>query len=130
MGKLLIINKIIEYKKFKSDAEFARFLDITPQNLSKWKQRNTYDIELLYTKCPELNPEWLLTGRGPMLKEDKTGIFSQNITGDSNIQAGNGSTVTNDSRERIKELQKQLIEKDKEIERQKKQIDKLFNLLN
>ena len=70
MDKSLILNKIIEYKNFKSDAEFARFLDISPQNLSKWKQRNSYDIELLYTKCPYLNPEWLLTGNGPMLKEE------------------------------------------------------------
>ena len=72
MNKTLILNKIIEYKKFKSDAEFARFLEIPPQNLSKWKSRNTYDVELLYTKCPELNPEWLLTGRGEMLKNEVT----------------------------------------------------------
>lgn len=68
MDKTLILNKIIKYKKFKSDAEFARFLEIPAQNLSKWKSRNTYDVELLYTKCPELNPEWLLIGKEPMLK--------------------------------------------------------------
>ena len=68
MGKTLILNKIKEYKNFKSDADFARFLEIPAQNLSKWKARNTYDIEILYTKCPELNPEWLLTGQGEMLK--------------------------------------------------------------
>ncbi|MFJ1323628.1 LexA family transcriptional regulator [Capnocytophaga canis] len=71
MDKTLILNKIIEYKKFKSDAEFARFLEIPAQNLSKWKSRNTYDVELLYTKCPELNPEWLLIGKEPMLKNEQ-----------------------------------------------------------
>ncbi|ATA75260.1 S24 family peptidase [Capnocytophaga sp. H2931] len=71
MDKTLILNKIIEYKKFKSDADFARFLEIPPQNLSKWKSRNTYDVELLYTKCPELNPEWLLIGKEPMLKSEQ-----------------------------------------------------------
>ena len=71
MDKSLILSKIIELKKFKSDAEFARFLGIPPQNLSKWKARKTYDTELLYTKCPELNPEWLLTGEGSMLKEEE-----------------------------------------------------------
>lgn len=70
MDKVLVLNKIRKYKEFKSDADFARFLEIPAQNLSKWKARNTYDIELLYTKCPEINPEWLLTGQGPMLKED------------------------------------------------------------
>ncbi|MGV4333345.1 helix-turn-helix domain-containing protein [Ornithobacterium rhinotracheale] len=68
MDKSLILNNIKEYKNFSSDAEFARFLGIPAQNLSKWKARNTYDIELLYTKCTELNPEWLLTGKGEMLK--------------------------------------------------------------
>ena len=70
MDKTLILNKIKEYKNFKSDADFARFLEISAQNLSKWKARNTYDIEILYTKCTELNPEWLLTGEGEMLKSD------------------------------------------------------------
>lgn len=69
MDKTLILNKIREYKNFKSDADFARFLEIPAQNLSKWKARNTFDIEILYTKCTELNPEWLLTGEGNMLKE-------------------------------------------------------------
>ena len=69
MDKVLVLNKIRKYKEFKSDADFARFLEIPAQNLSKWKARNTYDIELLYTKCPEINPEWLLTGEGNMLKE-------------------------------------------------------------
>lgn len=70
MDKALILNKIKEHKNFKSDADFARFLEIPAQNLSKWKARNTYDIEVLYTKCPELNPEWLLTGEGEMLKSE------------------------------------------------------------
>ncbi len=70
MDKSLIINKIIEHYNFKSDAEFARFLEIKPQTLSNWKARNTYDAELIYTKCVELNPEWLITSgeKGEMLK--------------------------------------------------------------
>ena len=76
MDKTLILNKIKEYKNFKSDADFARFLEIPAQNLSKWKARNTYDIEILYTKCTELNPEWLLTGEGEMLKSET--ILTQN----------------------------------------------------
>lgn len=71
MNKSLILNKIKEYKKFSSDAEFARYLGIPAQNLSKWKSRNTYDVALLYTKCSEINPEWLLTGEGEMLKDEK-----------------------------------------------------------
>lgn len=68
MDKLLILNKIQEHYKFKKDAQFAEFLGIPAQNLSKWKLRNTYDAELIYTKCPEISPEWLLTGKGDILK--------------------------------------------------------------
>lgn len=79
MDKSLILNKIKEYKKFTSDAEFARFLGIPAQNLSKWKARNTYDTELLYTKCIELNPEWLLTGQGEMLKNTTSVEENKNL---------------------------------------------------
>lgn len=74
MDKRLMLNEIKKYYKFKSDAEFAMHLGITPQNLSNWKARNTFDAELIYTKCEELNPKWLLTGKGEMLKtENKDG---------------------------------------------------------
>ncbi len=69
MNKSLVLNRIKEHYGFKSDAEFARFLDITPQNLSNWYTRNTFDVERIYTKCEEINPEWLLSGKGNMLKE-------------------------------------------------------------
>ena len=70
MDKLLILNKIQEHYGFKKDIKFAEFLGIPAQNLSKWKSRGTYDAELIYTKCTEINPEWLLTGRGKMIKDN------------------------------------------------------------
>lgn len=66
MDKTLILNKLISYYGYQSDADFARFLDIKPQVLSNWKSRNTYDIETLYTKCVDISAEWLITGAGEM----------------------------------------------------------------
>lgn len=86
-------------------------------------------IEMILEKYPNLNIEWLLTGQGNMLKEDTKTNISQTITGDSNIQSGNNTSITGDCKEKVQELQKLLKEKDKEIERQKKQIDKLFNMI-
>lgn len=68
MDKSLILNEIKSYLNIKSDSDFARFLDVSPQVISNWRSRNTFDIELIYTKCLNINPEWLLTGNGEMLK--------------------------------------------------------------
>ncbi len=76
MNKSLILNQIKKYYQFKSDTQFATHLGIKPQVLSNWKSRNTYDAELIYTKCLDLNPAWLLTGKGPMLQENKVNYES------------------------------------------------------
>lgn len=64
------MNQIKSHYGFRKDAEFASFLGITPQSLSNWKSRDTFDPVLVYTKCEDLNPHWLLRGEGEMLKSD------------------------------------------------------------
>lgn len=76
VDKKKILNEIKEYKKFKSNADFARFLGITPQGLATWYARNTFKVNKIANAIPELNYSWLLTGEGPMLKEEKN-RFSQ-----------------------------------------------------
>lgn len=66
--KTLILNEIKGHYGFKTDAEFARFLGIKPNTLSNWYARNTFDYEILVTKCDDLNTDWLF-GRGDMLKD-------------------------------------------------------------
>lgn len=51
-------------------SEFARMIGVSPQAINTWISRNTFDIETIYSKCVNLSPEWLLTGNGPMLKND------------------------------------------------------------
>lgn len=70
MDKTLIINRIKKHYGFNKDSDFANYLGISPQVLSNWKSRNTYDAELIYTKCVEVAPEWLLTGKGEMIKTE------------------------------------------------------------
>lgn len=84
MNKTQIINKIIEYYKFDSNAAFARFLGIKPQVLSNWKARNTFDIELLSSKCLDINPDWLLQGKGAIkrsvLEKEKPNVKNEHIS--------------------------------------------------
>lgn len=51
-------------------SEFARMIGVSPQAINTWISRDTFDIETIYSKCVNLSPEWLLTGKGPMLKND------------------------------------------------------------
>ena len=70
LDRTTILDEIRFHYKFKNNADFARFLEITPQNLSNWYKRNYFDIEKIYTKCEGINPAWLLTGKGAMFLED------------------------------------------------------------
>lgn len=108
MDKKLILNKLQEHYKFKKDIDFADFLGVSGQVLSKWKTRNTYDIELLYTKCIEISPDWLITGKEPMIKPQENSLLNQNITGNSNIQSGNDTSITGDSKQKIEKLEAKL----------------------
>lgn len=67
--KTLILNKIKDSYFFKKDTDFAKFLGLKPQTLSSWYSRGTFDIELLYSKCVDINADFLITGKGPVKKE-------------------------------------------------------------
>ncbi len=83
MDKTLILNKIKNHYNFRKDSELAKHLGISPQTLSNWKKRNSYDPQLIYTKCSEINPEWLLTGEEPMLKKEYINKSKLSIVEDS-----------------------------------------------
>lgn len=71
--KTINIIDIIERAKIAlsidSDTEFATILGISKSTLSNWKSRNTIDYNLLFSKCEQINFDWLITGQGSMLKE-------------------------------------------------------------
>jgi hypothetical protein len=68
--KKLILNVIKKHYSFKTDAEFARFLDIKPTTLSSWYSRNAINHELIYDKCVDIDGNWLLSGQGEMLRKN------------------------------------------------------------
>src|SRR5690606_21865344 len=70
----IMLDKIKLQYGFLTDADFSKFLGISPQALSNWKSRNSFDAELLYHKCPELNPSWLLCGKEPMINDKVLGL--------------------------------------------------------
>lgn len=54
-----------------TQAEFARKLGISVQNINSWLSRGAYNVELLAVTFPELSGDWLLTGEEPMLKKNR-----------------------------------------------------------
>jgi len=74
IDKSLILSKIKSHLGLKKELEFANFLGIKQNTLSTWHSRNTFDIDLISQKCDFLNYDWLLTGRGEMLKNNVTEV--------------------------------------------------------
>ena len=68
MGKKDRLLSMIGHYSGGNKSEFARMIGVSPQAISTWISRDTFDIDTIYSKCVNVSPEWLLTGNGPMLK--------------------------------------------------------------
>ena len=75
MDKSLILKELVEYYSDGKNADFAQKLGIKPQTISSWMARNTFDIELIYAKCEDLDANWLLTGKGSMFRS--SGVMTE-----------------------------------------------------
>lgn len=67
--RILYLSENVEVSKQR----FFEKIDITYGNFTGEKKKrpvNSDAIENILLKYPQTNPEWLLTGKGPMLKED------------------------------------------------------------
>ena len=72
-----MLEAILGYYTNGNKAKFASILGVSPQTISAWVARNTFDSELIYTQCSDISADWLLTGKGEMLKNnDNTPLSS------------------------------------------------------
>jgi len=74
----LIIKRLKTHLSFDKDIELANYLGIKQSTLATWKHRGNIDVQLIISKCKEINPNWLLTGEGPMIKESPFQNTNQN----------------------------------------------------
>lgn len=72
MEKSERLNLLIKHYANGNKSQFAKQLDMTPQGINTWISRNTYDIELIYSKCDGISADWLISGQGNMLKNKPT----------------------------------------------------------
>ena len=71
MDKSAIITSLIEHYAGGNKSKFAKKLGVTPQTVSTWIARDTFDVYLIFANCEGLSAEWLLTGEGAMLKGER-----------------------------------------------------------
>lgn len=85
MDKKTMLECLINHYTDGNKAAFARMLTITPQVLSQWLARSSFDNELLFQKCPGVSASWLLTGEGEMFEAPSTPTISQTVTASSHV---------------------------------------------
>lgn len=73
---------LIKHYSDGNQARFAEKIGVPAQNVNAWLRRNTFDAELIFTKCEGVSAEWLLScGEGYMLSKDK-----QNVDASTNAE--------------------------------------------
>lgn len=77
MTKKERLEAIIAHYSDGKPSVFAKYIGVAPSTISSWLSRDTMDYDLLFAKCKTLSPEWLLTGRGSMIKDTTTHIAHQ-----------------------------------------------------
>lgn len=83
-----ILERLKEIYGLGSDADLARFLEMTPSGVSTWKRRGTLDLSYIVEKClstptPNLktvNLHWLIAGEGAASLETVQSIVVDEIT--------------------------------------------------
>lgn len=68
MNKREMLESLINHYTDGNQAKFAQKLGIPAQNISAWIKRETFNAELIYKKCEGVSADWLLSGKGEMLK--------------------------------------------------------------
>lgn len=57
-----IISKLKAKRNFRTDIELANYLEIPPNNIAKWRLRNSVDLEIIITKS-NVDLNWLFLNK-------------------------------------------------------------------
>ena len=84
MEKRDILERLISHYANGNKAKFSNLLGVSPQSISTWLARNTFDVDKIYANCVGISGDWLLTGEGSMLKDTPPPIAHQ-VNGQENL---------------------------------------------
>ncbi len=120
----MILERIKQYIDYKgiSIAAFEKSIGMSNASFGKCLKKGgaigTDKLENVLRVYPEISPEWLLTGAGPMLKEAPSAYdatVSGNSNGGSNITNSPNSPVNVNDSDTIRQLLTMLEAKDEQI---------------
>ncbi len=118
MDKVLILREIKKRKGFASDKEFAESLGISPQNLAKWYERKTFDVDKVFASFPDLSAEWLLSGEGNMIKcnEQMDSQTESDLRYTISVQKDLIEKLKNDNKLLLEQLSKKVVQQEESVE--------------
>lgn len=77
MKKSEMLQLLVNHYSGGNKAAFSRLVGISPQALSKWLERESFDHEAVFQHCEGVSPYWLLSnGNGEMLEKDRHNVYS------------------------------------------------------
>ena len=79
MDKKNMVEQLVAQYTEGNKAQFAKLLGGSPQTISAWIARGSFDNELIYAKCRGISAHWLLTGKGSMMGDNEKELTTQNI---------------------------------------------------
>lgn len=120
MNKSAILDKIVDFYTGGNYAKFAQMLGIKYGTVQAWKYRNSFDVDIISTKCKEISQQFILTGKEPMLA-------SQRVKTDP---ADKITQATNELLIACAELKNQISDIRKELEEERRQHQATTALLN
>ena len=97
----------LEYKGV-TKSKFFEKIGMTYGNFtgkSKETPLNSEAISNILLEFPDINLDWLVSGKGSMLKTESNGSVSQNLVGDNSVQVGgsnNGKIKNNTENQSLK----------------------------
>lgn len=92
-----MLQRLIDHFSKGNKSQFANKLGVKPQTISTWIARDSMDKALIFAKCENISPSWLMSGEGEMLNtpsasapKEKRGALTQKVQYFPEVEATGG----------------------------------------
>lgn len=92
-----MLQRLIDHFSKGNKSQFANKLGVKPQTISTWIARDSMDKALIFAKCENISPLWLMSGEGEMLNtpsasapKEKRGALTQTVQYFPEVEATGG----------------------------------------